>query len=84
MFARAMRAATPLRSVNADIASRDYVDDRAPFAPRGRPIGRAEAELPWEVDRPAARTAVRRSGCARRHRARRCAPTSAICVGDEE
>ena len=40
MFAQAMLFATaPLLLVNADIPSRDYVD------------ARAEAELPWEINK---------------------------------
>jgi hypothetical protein len=59
MFAQAMLIATaPLRLVNADIPSRDYVDARALRASRARRIERGicapDAQKPnclWEVNK---------------------------------
>jgi hypothetical protein len=89
MFAQAMFIATlPLRLVNADIPSCDYVDACAPRASRARRIERGicapDAQKPicfGRSLRPAARAAVRSTGCARPKRAR---PERAVCRGDEE
>ena len=84
MFAQAIHLATaPLRFVNADIPTRDYVDARASRVSRERQIER----LIWRPTRrsqvgygrsmrPTAKAAVRRM--------RRAPPERAVCRGDEE
>lgn len=82
MFAQATYfAAAPLQFVNADIASRDYVDARAPCAGGGSSARFCAPDVRkpnclWNSIGPAARTAVRRM--------RRASPERAVCRGDEE